>query len=66
MARDLLGSWDGAPARPTRPSQIVDGAATTARRIRVVHRPGAVQTEIRIGHSGPAAPRSRTSTRSRS
>jgi predicted Zn-dependent peptidase len=51
MARDLLGSWV-ASGSVDAPSHIVDSAATTARRIRVVHRPGAVQTEIRIGHPG--------------
>jgi predicted Zn-dependent peptidase len=51
MARDLLGSWVASDSVDA-PSHIVDSAATTARRIRVVHRPGAVQTEIRIGHSG--------------
>jgi predicted Zn-dependent peptidase len=51
IARDLLGSWSAATSADA-PSQILDGAATTNRRIRVVHRPGAVQTEIRIGHPG--------------
>ena len=51
MARDLLGSW-AASGSVDAPGHIVDGAATTARRIRVIHRPGAVQTEIRIGHPG--------------
>ena len=51
IARDLLGSWTASDAAHG-PTQIVDGAATTSRRIRIVHRPGAVQTEIRIGHPG--------------
>jgi len=51
MARELLGGWAG-PGSADTPHQIVDGAASTSRRIRVVHRPGAVQTEIRIGHRG--------------
>ena len=51
MARELLGEW-AAPASVDPPGQIVDGASSTSRRIRVVHRPGAVQTEIRIGHRG--------------
>ena len=51
MARELLGEWT-APGSADGPPQINDGAATTSRRIRVVHRPGAVQTEIRIGHPG--------------
>lgn len=50
MAHELLGSWT-APASPGG-GTIVDRAAAGGRRIRVVHRPGAVQTEIRIGHPG--------------
>ncbi len=50
-ANRLLGSWarhpDAAPARP-----VVDRAAGSGRIVRVVHRPGSVQTEIRIGHPG--------------
>lgn len=56
MVRDLLGDW----AAPTTfgasnggvGGRIVDTAAANERRIRVIHRPGAVQTEIRIGHPG--------------
>ena len=51
MARDLLGAWSAAGS-PAAPGQIVDAPARTERRIRVVHRPGAVQTEIRVGHPG--------------
>ncbi|HUP55309.1 MAG TPA: pitrilysin family protein [Methylomirabilota bacterium] len=51
IARDLLGSWQAA-GRADAPSHIHDGAARTTRQIRVVHRPGAVQTEIRVGHPG--------------
>ena len=47
----LFGGWSAplavVPARP-----IVDRAATDERVIRVVHRPGSVQSEIRIGHRG--------------
>jgi len=50
MARELLGGW--AAPRSVDVPEIVDGAASTSRRIRVVHRPGAVQTEIRVGHRG--------------
>ncbi len=51
MARDLLGDWvAGADARPVGP--IDDGAASGGRIVRVVHRPGSVQTEIRVGHRG--------------
>jgi predicted Zn-dependent peptidase len=31
---------------------VVDAAASVRRRVQVVHRPGSVQTEIRIGHRG--------------
>jgi zinc protease len=51
MVRDLLGAWS-APGSASGGGKIVDTAAATERRIRVVHRPGAVQTEIRIGHPG--------------
>jgi zinc protease len=47
----LLGSWrrhrEAAVAGP-----ISDRAAGSRRIVRVVHRPGSVQTEIRIGHPG--------------
>ena len=42
------GRRAGGRSAPTRPS-------TSARRIKVLHRPGSVQTEIRIGHVGRAA-----------
>jgi zinc protease len=51
MARELLAAWT-TPGTAGVAGRIVDSAATTERRIRVVHRPGAVQTEIRIGHPG--------------
>ena len=54
IAERLLGGWGaaagGAPAGP-----IVDAGAVRERFVRIIHRPGAVQTEIRIGHVG--APR---------
>lgn len=46
----MFGSWRGPGARVAEP--IDDGAAADARFVRVVHRPGSVQTEIRIGHRG--------------
>jgi predicted Zn-dependent peptidase len=50
-ANHLLGSWARDPgAAPASP--IVDRAAGSGRIVRVVHRPGSVQTEIRIGHPG--------------
>ena len=55
MAERLLGAW----TRPTAavPSDSgatgpVDAPSSTGRLVRVVHRPGSVQTEIRIGHAG--------------
>jgi zinc protease len=51
IAARLFGSLErDARARPT---QAIDAAAALSDRlVRVVHRPGAVQTEIRIGHPG--------------
>ena len=48
-AEALFGDWVGTGVE-TEP--IDDTSAVTARYVRVVHRPGAVQTEIRIGHPG--------------
>jgi zinc protease len=51
LARDLLGGWTrDASASDVGP--VVDQAAGSGRLVRVVHRPGSVQTEIRIGHPG--------------
>jgi zinc protease len=51
LAKERFGSWGAHPdARPLGP---IEAAPSTAeRRVRVVHRSGAVQTEIRIGHVG--------------
>lgn len=49
LAATHLGEWVGAPA----PEPAFEAATNlTARRIFVVHRPDAVQSEIRIGHVG--------------
>ena len=51
IAGRLFGGWtrhDDAAG----PSRIVDQAAATGRLVRVVHRAGSVQTEIRVGHPG--------------
>jgi len=51
IAERLLGSWGarfGAESRGT----IVAESAVRERFVRVLHRPGSVQTEIRIGHVG--------------
>ncbi len=51
IARRLFGDWTRHPsAGATGP--IVDQASGSGRLVRVVHRPGSVQTEIRIGHPG--------------
>lgn len=44
-----LGSWTGAPAGV---SAFQAEPATRERRVTVVHRPGSVQSEIRVGHVG--------------
>ncbi|HET9457886.1 MAG TPA: insulinase family protein, partial [Candidatus Limnocylindrales bacterium] len=49
-----LGDWGPAVGAGTS-GRIVDAGAVRERFVRVLHRPGAVQTEIRIGHTG--APR---------
>lgn len=51
LATDLLGGWRGAAAAAA-PHTIDDTPAATGRLVRVIHRPGSVQTEIRIGHPG--------------
>jgi len=53
LAERMLGSWQGsATTVGDSGGSIVDTAASNRRIIRVVHRPGSVQTEIRIGHRG--------------
>ncbi|HEY3336614.1 MAG TPA: pitrilysin family protein [Candidatus Limnocylindrales bacterium] len=49
-AEALFGDWTGGPSADAAP--IDDTSAVTGRFVRVVHRPGAVQTEIRVGHPG--------------
>ena len=49
IAERLFGDWSGDGTAAGAPE---DGPAETTRRVRVVHRPGAVQTEIRLGHPG--------------
>ncbi|HYO43407.1 MAG TPA: pitrilysin family protein [Candidatus Limnocylindrales bacterium] len=50
LAESLFGDWSG-PAESD-PGPIDDTSAVTSRFVRVVHRSGAVQSEIRIGHPG--------------
>jgi zinc protease len=49
-----MGGWVAAPEAGAA-GPIDDRPARSDRRVRVIHRPGSVQTEIRIGH--PGAPR---------
>lgn len=51
IVRQLFGSWSRHAAAAS-PGSVVDRGAGTGRLVRVVHRPGSVQTEIRIGHPG--------------
>jgi zinc protease len=51
IAERLLGGW-GPSVRATRSGSIVAESAVRERFVKVVHRPGSVQTEIRIGHVG--------------
>jgi len=47
----LFGAWIG-DGPPGSPATVVDAGAIGGRLVRVIHRPGSVQTEIRIGHRG--------------
>ncbi|HEX5014213.1 MAG TPA: pitrilysin family protein [Candidatus Limnocylindrales bacterium] len=47
----LLGGWGPAVGAATS-GRIIDAGSVRERFVQVVHRPGAVQTEIRIGHVG--------------
>lgn len=49
MVLDRFGGWTGDPA--TRADFRVE-PRTRERRVHIVHRPGSVQTEIRVGHVG--------------
>ena len=49
----LFGSWTGSGAAAgDQPGAIDDTGTAVGRLVRVIHRPGSVQTEIRIGHRG--------------
>ena len=45
-----FGDW---AARATRPPSLAAPAAPPDRRVRLVHRAGAPQSELRVGHAGP-------------
>ena len=51
IAERLFGSW-GASYGAGHSGSIVAESAVRERLVRVIHRPGSVQTEIRIGHVG--------------
>jgi zinc protease len=51
LAERLFGEWSRHSSAAD-PGQVVDRGAGSGRLVRVVHRPGSVQTEIRIGHPG--------------
>jgi predicted Zn-dependent peptidase len=48
----LFGSFEAPSPAPERP--IVARSGVSSRRVRVIHRPGAVQSELRVGHLGVA------------
>ncbi len=52
IAERLFGSWTAPAEARTRSGPVNDEGTRAGRVVRVVHRPGAVQTEIRIGHPG--------------
>ncbi len=55
IAESLLGAWQGPAGGPTANAAPIDATSAVAERfVRVVHRAGSVQTEIRIGHPGLA------------
>jgi predicted Zn-dependent peptidase len=54
IAERLFGDWRAGEG-VVQPPPIIDAGAVRERFVRIIHRPGAVQTEIRIGHVG--APR---------
>jgi predicted Zn-dependent peptidase len=54
LAERLMGGWSQAPEASTA-GRPVDAASAIGRHVRVIHRPGSVQSELRIGHVG--APR---------
>jgi zinc protease len=51
IAERLFGGW-GPSSTAQPPGEIAATSAVRERYVRVIHRPGSVQTEIRIGHVG--------------
>jgi predicted Zn-dependent peptidase len=52
LVEELFGSWAPAADVGRRDVTITDTGTDAGRVVKVVHRPGSVQTEIRIGHRG--------------
>jgi zinc protease len=53
LAERLFGSWAGSVSAVGGSADvIVDTGTAVGRLVRVIHRPGSVQTEIRVGHRG--------------
>ena len=52
LAERLFGAWTANGSGSAAGGRVVDTGSTHGRIVRVVHRPGSVQTEIRIGHRG--------------
>jgi zinc protease len=51
LAKERFGGWAASPtAEPAAPISV--GSAVDHRLVRILHRPGSVQTEIRVGHVG--------------
>jgi zinc protease len=51
LAQERFGGWAASPTvEPMKPISV--GSAVDRRRVRVLHRPGSVQTEVRVGHVG--------------
>ncbi len=52
IARDLLGDWAAPGGGAASGGAVDDTPSGSGRIVRIVHRPGSVQTEFRIGHPG--------------
>lgn len=52
VAERLLGGWQASGISADGSRTVDASGAGTGRLVRVIHRPGSVQTEIRIGHPG--------------
>lgn len=52
VATRFFGTWTAASDTEGDRVSVVDRGTSVGRLVRVIHRPGAVQTEIRVGHRG--------------